>query len=83
MIIIMYNNNVYMDKIKFLKYLADKIDILHDGGLVKATIIPTFIRNKYMYADVLIKINIPFEKSNSLLLYLHTFLNCVHKIEIS
>lgn len=72
-----------MDKIKFLKYLADKIIILHDGGLVKATIIPTFIRNKYMYADVLIRTNMPFEKSNSQLLYLHTFLNCVHKIEIS
>ena len=77
------NNDVYMDKIKFLKYLADKINIFHDGGLVKATIIPTFIRNKYMYADVLIRTNMPFEKSNSQLLYLHTFLNCVHKIEIS
>ena len=77
------NNYVYMDKIKFLKYLADKIDVLHKEGLVKATIIPTFIRNKYLYADVLVKTNMTLEKSNSQLLYLHTFLNCVHKIEIS
>ena len=76
-------NDVYMDKIKFLKYFANEIDFLHNDGLVKATIIPTFIRNKYMYADVLIKTNMSLEKSNSQLLYLHTFLNCVHKIEIS
>ena len=72
-----------IEKDTFLKKLSDAINRLHECGKVKATIIPTFIRNKYIGADVLIKTNLPFDSSKVLTLSIHAFLNSVYKIHIN
>ena len=72
-----------IEKDIFLKKLSDAINSLHECGKVKATIIPTFIRNKYIGADILIRTNLPFESSKVSTLSIHAFLNSVYKIHIN
>ena len=72
-----------IDKDTFLKKLSDSINSLHECGKIKATIKPTLIKNKYIGADVLIRKSLPFGKSIESTLSIHTFLNCVYKIDIS
>lgn len=69
-----------LDKRTYLKFLSSEINNLHSSGVVIATIIPTFIKNKYFDADVLVKIINPFEGTKVVKLYLHTFLNTLYKI---
>ena len=69
-----------MDKIEFLKYLSDEISHLHSNGIVKATIIPTCLKPKFIYADVLVCFNSPMKGCKVKKLYIDTFLDNVYNI---
>lgn len=69
-----------LDKRSFLKIVSSEINNLHLSGVITATIIPTFIKHKYLDADILVKIKNPFEETKVIKLYLHTFLNTLYKI---
>lgn len=72
-----------LDKRSYLDILSEKINDLHLIGVVAATIIPTFVKHKYLDADVLVRIKFPFEQLREIKLYLHSFLNTIYKIRES
>ena len=67
-----------LDKEYCLKILATEINNLNVLGSVKTTIVPTCLKYKYGGADVLVK-----SVLGRMRLYVHSFLNCVYKIEIN
>ena len=75
-----YDKAKEMDKVEFLKYLSDEIKHLHSYGIVRATIIPTCLKPKFIYADVLVCCKSPMEGCKVIKLHLDTFLDNVYSI---
>ena len=75
-----YDKTKEIDKVVFLKYLSEEIRHLHSNGIVKASIIPTCLRAKFIYADVLVCCNSPMEGCKVMKLYIETFLDNVYSI---
>lgn len=77
---IQYSRGCYemdvLDKDLLLTILAKEINDLNSLGEVKATIIPSCLKNKYEGADVVVKTAL-----GKLKLFIHSFLNCAYKIE--
>lgn len=75
-----YDKTKEIDKVAFLKYLSEEIRHLHSYGIVRATIIPTCLKFKFIYADILISCNSPMEGCKVMKLYIETFLDNVYSI---
>ena len=75
-----YDKTKEIDKVAFLKLLSEEIIHLHSYGIVKSSIIPTCLKPKFIYADVLVCCKSPMEGCKVMKLHIETFLDNVYSI---